>query len=80
MPQLICWARSPMRWQALDTALVAPATGSTHPLSDRALGMSVERPCAARGAAARADAQMFDASRCRPDLERPRLFAYVRQT
>ena len=27
--------------------------------------------CAARGAAARADAQMFDASRCRPDLERP---------
>ena len=41
-----------------------------------ALLACVLRPCAARGAAARADAQMFDASRCRPDLERPRSFAY----
>ena len=42
MPQLRFWARSPMRCQAHDTALVAPAAGSTHPLSNSALGMSVE--------------------------------------
>eukprot|EP00964_Phaeocystis_antarctica_P018031 scaffold10004_cov60-Phaeocystis_antarctica.AAC.1 len=50
MPQLRFWARSPMRCQALDTALVAPAAGSTHPLSNSALGMSVEAVrCAGRG-------------------------------
>eukprot|EP00964_Phaeocystis_antarctica_P000670 scaffold368_cov49-Phaeocystis_antarctica.AAC.1 len=45
MPQLRFWARSPMRYQALDTVLVAPATGSTHPLSDSALCMSVGTIC-----------------------------------
>jgi len=68
MPQLRFWARSLMRCQALDTALVAPATGSTHPLSDSALGMSVEAVrCAGRGGpSGRADV------RCKSMPARPR--------
>eukprot|EP00964_Phaeocystis_antarctica_P001366 scaffold727_cov28-Phaeocystis_antarctica.AAC.1 len=67
MPQLRFWARSPMRCQALDTALVAPATGSTNPLSDSALGMSVEAVrCAGRGGpSGRADV------RCKSISENP---------
>ena len=68
MPQLRFWARSRIRCQALDTVLVAPATGSTHPLSDSALGMSVEAVrCAGRGGpSGRADVQ------CKSMPARPR--------
>ena len=68
MPQLRFWARSLMWCQALDTDLVAPATGSTHPLSDSALGMSVEAVrCAGRGGpSGRADV------RCKSMPARPR--------
>eukprot|EP00964_Phaeocystis_antarctica_P111798 scaffold76072_cov36-Phaeocystis_antarctica.AAC.2 len=57
--------------QALDTALVAPATGCPHihiPLSDSALGMSVEAVrCAGRGGpSGRADV------RCKSMPARPR--------
>ena len=68
MPQLRFWARSRIRCQALDTVLVAPATGSTHPLSDSALGMRVEAVrCAGRGGpSGRADV------RCKSMPARPR--------
>jgi len=57
------WRRS--WWQALYTALVAPATGSTTPTSDGARGTTVEAVRYTRQLS-RALAQVFDASQCRP--------------